>query len=552
MDILDEELVCVICRDIFVDPVTLPCGHNFCSGCVAQLKRWVGSSDPVTDDVDDGSATPTSSRAVPCYSCPLCLSRCPMSLELKRNVALHNIIERYWQRGEAGPGSLSCDLCKGLQRAPADKSCVNCGESFCALHLMPHLENPAFQDHVLVRPTAHISRLCKQHGKELELYCQTDQCPLCAYCMLPAESSHHHHQVLKLTDAVAIIKNECKHELTKVAKNLAAVESGLCNLEETAAAQKDKLKKQQQTHLDFFRKVQLFLDIEERAWKKRFSVTTAQLNLMVDCKVAKLKQSQAKLQQAKGTLQIAFSMENPMLLLQVLSSVRSAEVKEQDLGLKELQDVTNDLKNKEPHFTKIRNVPRILTALGELFTSQAIQLDTSSAHARLKISREGTAVEAVEAKQSEQCNTERFSTSFNVLAKTGYTIGLHYWEVSVKNIPSWAVGIAYQSIPRTPPGSRLGAEENSWAFSCTEKGLCCAQHHMEVMSFRYEKRLENIGVYLDCDSGILAFCDADSVQCLYTFYCTIKAPVFPAFCPIFNEDEEFSMVPMIIHSDIIN
>ncbi|XP_078075052.1 E3 ubiquitin-protein ligase Midline-1-like isoform X2 [Mustelus asterias] len=550
MDSLDEELLCVICRDIFVDPVTLPCGHNFCSDCVAQLKHWVGNSEPATDDEDDDHAT-SSSRAVPCYTCPLCHSSCPMSLELRRNVALHNIVERHWQRGQAGCSSLSCDLCKGIQRAPADKSCVNCGQSFCALHLMPHQENLAFRDHVLVKPTANISHLCKRHGKELELYCQTDQCPLCAYCMLPTETSHHHHQVLKLTDATSTIKDECKCELAKVEKNLAAVDNGLCDLEETASAQKDKLKKQQQTHLDFFRKVQLFLYIEERAWKKRFSVTTAQVNLMVDRKVAKLKQSQATLQQAKSTLQIAFCMENPMLLLQV-SFLKSTEIKEQDLGLRELQEVTNHLRNLESHFTKSRDIPHILTALGELFSNQVIELDTSSAHPQLKISRKGTTVEAVEEKQNEQCTAERFNTSFNVLAKTGYTTGLHYWEVSVKNIPSWAVGMAYQSIPRTPPGSRLGAEENSWAFSCSSEGLCCAQHSMEVMSFRSEKHPEKIGVYLDCDSGILAFCDADSVQCLYTFYCTLKAPVFPVFCPKFNEEEEFSMVPMTIHSGIIN
>ncbi|XP_072366530.1 E3 ubiquitin-protein ligase TRIM62-like [Scyliorhinus torazame] len=555
MDSLDEELVCVICRDILVDPVTLPCGHNFCNNCVVQLKHWARNAEPGTDDEDDDNATPTSpSLAVPCYTCPLCHSSCPVSLELKRNVVLHNIIERHWQTGQAGASSLSCDLCKGVQRAPADKSCVNCGESFCALHLMPHQENPTFRDHVLVKPTTNISRLCKQHGKELELYCQTDQCPLCAYCMLPTETSHHHHQVIKLTDAASIIRDECKRELAKVDKDLAAVDNGLCDLEETASAQKDKLKKQEQAHLDFFRKVQLFLDIEERAWRKRYSVTCAQVNLMVDRKAAKLKQSQAILRQAKGTLQIAFGMENPMLLLQVLSSVRSTKIKEQDLGLKELQEVTNHLKNivPEPHFTKKRNIPCILTALGELFSNQVIQLDTSNAHAQLEISREGITVGAVEGKHNEVCSAERFSTSFNVLAKKGYITGLHYWEVSVKNIPSWAVGVAYQSIPRVPPGSRLGTEENSWAFSCSKGGLCCAQHNTEVMYFRYEKQLENIGIYLDCDSGILAFCDADSVQCLYTFYCTLNAPVFPAFCPKFNENEEFSMVPMVIHSGIID
>ncbi|CDQ77126.1 unnamed protein product [Oncorhynchus mykiss] len=32
----EEQLLCSICLDLFTEPVTTPCGHNFCKACIRQ------------------------------------------------------------------------------------------------------------------------------------------------------------------------------------------------------------------------------------------------------------------------------------------------------------------------------------------------------------------------------------------------------------------------------------------------------------------------------------------------------------------------------------
>ena len=62
MDGLRLELSCVVCKQLFTNPVTLPCLHSVCSGClhavVAQHQsnaKSVVELEPDNEKVDHGS-----------------------------------------------------------------------------------------------------------------------------------------------------------------------------------------------------------------------------------------------------------------------------------------------------------------------------------------------------------------------------------------------------------------------------------------------------------------------------------------------------------------
>ncbi|KAJ8274841.1 hypothetical protein COCON_G00094660 [Conger conger] len=81
--LLEEELSCPVCSEIFRDPVVLRCSHSFCKACLQQYWEHKGSQE-----------------------CPLCRGRSSMahpvpSLSLKN--ACESFLKERSQRAEAGP-----------------------------------------------------------------------------------------------------------------------------------------------------------------------------------------------------------------------------------------------------------------------------------------------------------------------------------------------------------------------------------------------------------------------------------------------------------------
>ncbi|XP_041424113.1 nuclear factor 7, ovary-like [Xenopus laevis] len=72
---LRDELSCSICLSIYTDPVSLPCSHNYCRGCIG-----------TTWDIQEGSGA---------YSCPECRQKFKERPALPRNRTLRNIAERF-------------------------------------------------------------------------------------------------------------------------------------------------------------------------------------------------------------------------------------------------------------------------------------------------------------------------------------------------------------------------------------------------------------------------------------------------------------------------
>ncbi|XP_057186582.1 E3 ubiquitin-protein ligase TRIM39-like [Triplophysa rosa] len=107
-----EHLQCSVCLDVFNDPVTTPCGHNFCKTCLTAC--WEHSQE---------------------YRCPYCKGTFIQRPDLKFNVALKAIVQLFEKNpeglstaGEPLSDELQCSICLDVLDNPVT---TPCGHSFC-------------------------------------------------------------------------------------------------------------------------------------------------------------------------------------------------------------------------------------------------------------------------------------------------------------------------------------------------------------------------------------------------------------------------------------
>ncbi|XP_030218770.1 finTRIM family, member 67 isoform X1 [Gadus morhua] len=176
-----DQFNCSICLDVLRDPVTIPCGHSYCSGCIKHY--W---------DQDEYLGV---------YGCPQCRQSFNPRPLLGRNTMLADVVERFKNtrfqtthtpaaESFAGPEDVQCDVCTG-RKNKAVKSCLVCLASYCEPHLKPHYESAAFKKHRLVAASEKLQEtICPQHDKLLEVYCRTDNQCICYLCLTDEHKGH--------------------------------------------------------------------------------------------------------------------------------------------------------------------------------------------------------------------------------------------------------------------------------------------------------------------------------------------------------------------------
>ncbi|KAM8878291.1 E3 ubiquitin/ISG15 ligase TRIM25 isoform 1-T2 [Spinachia spinachia] len=157
-----------------------------------------------------------------------------------------------------------------------------------------------------------------------------------------------------------------------------------------------------------------------------------------------------------------------------------------------------------------------------------LTLDPKTAHKRITLSEGFTkACVSDEPTNYPDC-PERFSVCSQVLASKGFSRGRHYWEVKLSSNNFIGIGLAYSSIDRKGPTSRLGRNAQSWCVEWFNVKLSAWYNSSEtVLASGNPKR---VGVLLDCEEGTATFYNvADRAYPFHSFVFPFAEAVYPAF-----------------------
>uniref|UniRef100_A0A672QQ13 E3 ubiquitin-protein ligase TRIM21-like n=1 Tax=Sinocyclocheilus grahami TaxID=75366 RepID=A0A672QQ13_SINGR len=176
----EEQFTCSICLDVFTNPVSIPCGHSFCSSCITSYWEGQGKS---------------------CF-CPLCKESFRKRPELHSNHTLKEITEQFKRMAET--------TMSAPRSAPADSP-----------------SNPFSA----VKPGAE--PLCPRHGHSLELLCKTDQTCICITC---AEREHYGHSVIE--SQLRILEVELQGLITVRERKIEEIQTSLAEIQVNAEREK--------------------------------------------------------------------------------------------------------------------------------------------------------------------------------------------------------------------------------------------------------------------------------------------------------------------------
>ncbi|XP_039664143.1 E3 ubiquitin-protein ligase TRIM39-like [Perca fluviatilis] len=521
----EDQFLCSICLDVFTDPVTTSCGHNFCKNCINE--HWN------TNDQ---------------YLCPMCKKVFNTKPELLINTLLSEMVVQFRQSAQqkassssseqqvSKPGEVPCDVCTGT-KLKALKSCLVCLASYCETPLESHLRALRLKRNNLIDPVENLEgKMCTKHNKPLDLFCKTDQTCVCMLCHV---SHHKRHDVVPL-------KEEYEGKKVELGKTGAEIQQMI---------RKRRLKIQEIKHSvdlseedadrEIAEGVQVFTSLKESVERglnelinkiKEKQKTTEK---QAEAFIKELEQEISELMKRSTEVEQVLRSEDHLHLLQSVQSLKPKHT----LPTKDWTEVSV---NPSYEGTVVKAVAQLEETLSkkmktlleaELKRVQQyavdVTLDPGTAHPKIILSDNGKQVNLGDVKKNLPDKPERFFDCACVLGKQSFSSGRFYFEVQVKGKTHWFLGVARESVNRKGQIT-LRPQKGFWTI-WLRNGIEYQALDDPPVLLSLKSPPQKVGVFVDYEEGLVSFYDVDAAARIYYFTsCSFTEKLFPFFSPSNN------------------
>ncbi|KAG7219275.1 hypothetical protein INR49_019223 [Caranx melampygus] len=532
-----NSLCCQICSDIFRNPATIPCGHNFCMQCIRVC--W----DREKRDYR------------PC-SCPQCGQVFTSTPKVIKNTTLAELVRDTHKLDDDSEKRKQCSW-ESLHAQKRHHSCTKTSG------------NP----------------LCKKHSSPLDLYCCSDQQVICAFCVSTEHGGHTigcvgeerrrgQEELQDLQAKSKLILQEQQKEWKRWGKILDQIQEEARQTEDHCEGVVVSVIDSLQRHYNSVRK---HIGAQQEA-------ATAQVHSLIQSlenKIEEVKKRDTELDHlAQTDSDVHFLQEWPSLqhLCEKEHLHPTHEVSKDPLlpfeftkrAVAQLGMQLEQFCHKEfgsicePADSEEQPEPARVTEDGDMqeeceesasqscascggrstqsvepttraeFLNYAFELtlDPTTAHEDLVVS-EGNKEVKLRPPQSVRNPAphcpQRFSHRRQVLCREGLQAERCYYEVEVEGGKA-EIALVYKGIERKSfnPKSAFGANRNSWSLDRFKH--YSVSHNGDSIQLTALPNHHKIGIYLKFSEGTVSFYEvSDRMNFLYKIEATFAEPLYPGF-----------------------
>ncbi|XP_073480912.1 E3 ubiquitin/ISG15 ligase TRIM25-like [Aquarana catesbeiana] len=511
-----KELDCSICLNIYTNPVTLGCGHNFCKDCIEGVLDTQEESDY--------------------YNCPECRDRFYERPALGRNTTLCYIVESVRstepEKTEEKNQKQICTYCIHSP-VPAVKSCLLCEASLCDDHLRVHSKSP---QHVLSDlTTPQRNKKCSIHEKILEYYCTEDSVCLCGSCRLHGD--HKEHLVGTLEKASEKRKENLTDALQELVKKREEMEESIKSLQKYKRKVQDSADSVTKRVTNLFRDIRRQLDILERGVHSEIARKADIVSFPISGLIEDLEIKKEELSRKIRHIEEIRNMTDPLSVLQESDKGDLCDTEDGDEEDKERRD---KLLHGGGGLTATEILPLLHKGLFDIITGvnkginipepADITLNEDTAHNYLYISDDGKTAHKVVENLNRSQSSERFGrySECQVLSSECFSSGRHYWDVDVGGSSDWRVGLCYSSIDRTSRQADIGDNSMSWCLEIKSNELS-VKHNSKSTTLACNSLINKVRINLDYEAGKISFYELGiPIRHLHTFICAFTDSLYAA------------------------